>query len=336
MKKVKYPIKETNVQNIPVNRMLSVGITDAETAVCEKNIKRYGLLSPIVVMEGQSGEIITLSGENELRALKNVDVSRTDIFLAPLKDRANSGKIMLVLSSIKKGLNAFTEGLVLKELVKTGGYTQKELAESLNKSEAWISKRLSIAQHLKDCVAELVLSKKLCPRSAEEIAKIPEDKQQGFAMGVIVGGLPKSTVEKLVKTYNRKDTPEAFKEEILSNPASAIGRINGPETKIYNVKREASIDDGEKLDSGLRLLNRLIAEVETCIARLGPEQIKKYSNILSVVYISLGRIYRLMSVYCIAPGDGTVSPGKVTNASGGVENVDRHGPVQTYQTAVSC
>lgn len=336
MKKVKYPIKETNIQNIPVNRMLSVGITDTETAVCEKNIKRYGLLSPIVVMESQSGEIITLSGENELRALKNMDVSQVDVFSVPLKDSADSGKIMLILSSIKKGLNAFTEGLVLKELVKTGGYTQKELAESLNKSEAWVSKRLSIAQHLKDCVAELVLSKKLCPRSAEEIAKIPEDKQQGFAMGVVAGGLPKSTVEKLVRIYNDKGTPETFKEEILSNPASAIGRIYGSETRKYNAKKEDPFDDMKKLNSGLRLLIRLIAEIETYIAGLGPEQIKKFSNILPVVHVSLGRIYRLMSVYCIVPGDGIVSPGKVTNASGGVENVYRHEPVQAHQTAVSC
>lgn len=317
MKKVKYLIRETNVQSIPVNRMLSVGITDVEAAVCEKNIKRYGLLSPIVVMEDKSGEIITLSGEIELRALKNMDVTRADIFVAQLKDRADSGKIMLVLSSIKKGLNAFTEGLVLKELIKTGGYTQKELAESINKSEAWVSKRLSIAQHLKDCMAELVLLKKLCPRSAEEIAKIPEDKQQRFAMGVVAGGLPKSTVEKLVRTYNHKDTPETFKEEILSNPASAIGRIYGFEIKKCNVKKEA-FDDMKKLNSGLRLLNRLIAEIETYIAGLGPEQIKIFSNILPVVHVNLGRIYRLMSVYCIVPGDGTVSPGKVTNASGGV------------------
>jgi ParB-like chromosome segregation protein Spo0J len=336
MKKIKYPIKETNVRNIPVNRMLSVGITDAETAVCEKNIKRYGLLSPIVVMEGQSGEIITLSGENELRALKNMDVSLVDVFSVPLKDNADSGKIMLILSAIKKGLNAFTEGLVLKELVKTGGYTQRELAESLNKSEAWVSKRLSMAQHLKECVAEMVLSKKLFPRSAEEIAKIPPDKQQKFAMGVVAGGLPKSTVEKLVRTYNHKDTPETFKEEILSNPASAVGRIYEPEIKKCNVKKKGPFNDLKKLDSGLRLLNRLIAEIETYVAGLDSEQIKIFSNILPVVHVNLGRIYRLMSVYCIVPGEGTVSPGKVTSASGGVENVDRYKPVQTHQTAASC
>jgi len=336
MKKVKYPIKETNIQNIPVNHMLSVGITDAEAAGCEKNIRQYGLLMPIVIMESQSGEMITLSGETELRALKNMDVSKADVFLAPLKERADSGKIMLVLSAMKKGLNAFTEGLILRELVKTGGHTQKELAGSLGKSEAWVSKRLSIALRLKDCVAEMVLAKTLCPRSAEEIARLPGDRQQKFAMGVASGGLPKSTVEKLVRMYNHKGTSEAFKEEILSDPVSAMVRINGPEMRRQNVKRKACLDDLKQLDSGLRLMNRLIAEMEACLAGLAPGQIRKYSSILTAVYVNLGRFYRLVSVYCSTTENGTVSPGKAENVIGGVENVDRYGSVQAHKTAVPC
>ena len=115
---------------------------------------------------------------------------------------------------MQKGLNALSEGLILRELMKTGGYTQRELAENLMKSKSWVSKRLSLAQQLNENVSEMVLAKQLCPASAQDISRIPKEVQHRFALEVYAKNIPKSTVERLVTAYNSKTTPEAVKQEI--------------------------------------------------------------------------------------------------------------------------
>lgn len=87
---IKYPVKEVDIKTIPRNRMLSLSITQTQKALCEKSIRQYGLLTPIVLMENPSGELMTLTGENELEILKEMDVSKADVFVTRLKDRSDT------------------------------------------------------------------------------------------------------------------------------------------------------------------------------------------------------------------------------------------------------
>lgn len=155
MNTVKYPIKEVDIEKIPGNRMLSIGITRTQKTLCEKSIRQYGLLTPIVLVENPSGELMTLTGENELEVLKGMDVTKADAFVTRLKKRSDVGKVILLLSSFQKGLNPLSEGLILRELLKTGEYTQKELSEALMKSKAWVCKRLSPFKTEAECKGHL-------------------------------------------------------------------------------------------------------------------------------------------------------------------------------------
>ena len=67
-KTIKYPIQEVDLKAIPRNRVLSMSITQTQKVLCEKTISQYGLLTPIVLMENTSGEMMLLTGENELPA----------------------------------------------------------------------------------------------------------------------------------------------------------------------------------------------------------------------------------------------------------------------------
>ncbi len=120
MQTIKYPVREVDIKKIPKNRMLSLSVTQAQKALCEKSIKQYGLLTPIVLMENPSGELITLAGENELETLKEMDVSKADVLITRLKDRSDSCKVILLLSSIQKGLNALSEGFISEILPAIG------------------------------------------------------------------------------------------------------------------------------------------------------------------------------------------------------------------------
>ena len=300
MKTMKYPIKEVNINKIPANRMLSVGITPKQKVLYEKNIRRYGLLTPIVVVENTEGELMTLQGENELEVLKEMDVTNADVFVTYIKNRSDTNKAILLLSSMQKGLNPLSEGLMLLELLKTGEYTQKKLAVSLMKSTSWVCKRLSLAQQLNDDVAQMVLSKQLCPGSAQNISRLPAEVQHEFAMGVYGKSIPKSIVEHLVTAYNSKNTPEAIKQEIITNPILATENIIT--TKLVKCSKNNKKEALSKFDSSLRLLLRLVSDLEANISSLGKDELAKYSRLLGSVYISLERFIKLIGHYCISPG----------------------------------
>ena len=309
MEVIKYPIKEVEINAIPGNRMLSLGITPAQKTLCEKSIRQYGLLTPIVLMENPTGEVMTLTGETELEVLKEMKVPKADVFITKLDNRSDAGKVILWLSSFQKGLNPLSEGLLLRQLLIAGGYNQVELAKVLLKSKSWVSKRLSLAQQLHDTVAEMVLSKKLCPGSAQEIARLPKELQHRFSMQVLSKGLPKSQVEKLVTAFHSKSSPRSLKEEIINNPVLALSAI--PSVKFEKCKeKNEDKSDAKRLDSSIRLLLKLVTEVELNLSSMGKENLNQHHRILPTVETSLRQFLNFLE-HC------KVSPGKPETATGG-------------------
>ncbi len=201
MTTMKYPIQEVDIKAIQGNRMLGIGASKSQKIPCAKSIRQYGLIMPIVTVEKPSGGLMVLKGDNELTVLQEMNVDKADVFVTSIKDKGDIGKAILLLSSLHKELNHISEGLILKEILELKQYNQKQLAVQLMKSESWISKRLSLAEHLNDNVAAMVLGKELCPSIAQNIAQLPKDKQHAFAMNVYSNNIPKSSVEKLVGAW---------------------------------------------------------------------------------------------------------------------------------------
>lgn len=294
-KTIKYPVQEVDLKAIPRNRVLSMSITQTQKLLCEKSIGQYGLLTPIVLMENPSGEMMLLTGENELEVLQEMRVAKAEVFVTKLKDKSDTGKVILLLSSLQKGLNALSEGLILRELMKTGGYTQKELAEHLMKSESWVSKRLSLAKELNENVSEMVLAKQLCPASAQDISRLPSEVQHRFASEVATKNIPKATVERLVTAYNKKTTPKVLKEEIIANPALAIESVN-PVKLEKCPENKPTKDIPAKFEAAIRLLLKLIGEIEIYLSDLTEEEIQRYQGLFSVVCNSLSRFSKLAEI----------------------------------------
>lgn len=311
MQAIKYPIKEVEIKTIPKNRKLSLSITQIQKALCEKSIRQYGLLTPIVLMENTSGELMTMAGENELEILKEMNVAKADVFIAKLKDHSDACKVILLLSALQRGLNALSEGLILRELMKTGSYTQRELAENLMKSESWISKRLSLAEQLNENVVQMVLAKQLFPASAQEISRLPKEVQHRFAMEVYVQNIPKSTVERLITAHNSKTTPEALKQEIINHPVLAANALSQAKVEKCAKNNDAKKDISSKFEATIRLLLKLVAEVEMYLASITAEEIKKHNHIFALACSSMCRFIKLVE---------QLSPRKVKGDAFNAEN----------------
>lgn len=296
MQIIKYPIKEVYLNTIPDNKMLSLGITQTQKLLCEKSIRQYGLLTPIVLMENPTGELITLTGENELEVLKEMAVDKIEVFVTSLKNRSDSGKMILLLSSFKTGLNPISEGLILRELIKVGAYTQKELAITLMKSKSWVSKRLTLAEQLNEQVSEMVLSKKVCPGSAQEIARLPKEVQFKFATHVYERDMTKASVELLVVTYNNRGTSQSLKNAIIHQP-DAILHTLAPQKVIKTVNQDIPDDGFKKFNGSLRLLLSLLSEVEIHLAGMSKEELFQHQRLLPIIQKACSRFQNLMSYH---------------------------------------
>jgi ParB/RepB/Spo0J family partition protein len=292
LEKIKYPIKEFDIKQIKSNKYLAVNVRDEEVNSIEKTIRRYGLITPVVIMENKDGEKITVCGEAEIQALKNMGISKTDVIVSELKSKEDAGRITLIMSGMNKGLCPITEGLILKEMLNTGGFTQKELAFKLQKSQSWISKRLTLAHCLKDSVIQMVLSKKMAPKSAEEIAKLPSDNQHEFAIQAVKLNLTKANIEKLVSTYRNDATSQSLKEEIVMNPRAALTRICS-DFEIKKIRK--SITKNQRLDSTMRLLLKLIGEMEGYMATINKDTFERFHPLFGAVNTAIKHLSILIN-----------------------------------------
>lgn len=298
MKTMKYPIKEVDIQTIPGNRILEIGISRTQKALCKKNIKQYGLIMPIVTVERPAGGMMVLKGDNELSVLKEMKVDKADVFVTKIQSSDDIGKAILLLSSLHKELNHISEGLILREILKLGQYNQKQLAEQLMKSEAWISKRLSLVERLNDNVAAMVMDKVLCPSIAQNIARIPKDRQHAFAMNIYSNNIPKSVVEKLVSSYADKNIPDALKEEIINDPLCAAENIHTIRVKTT----EGKVDDAFKFQNALRLILNVIHELEGFFAVWEKEKLLKYVSLIHAVKNAITKFLALLNHWEVSLG----------------------------------
>jgi len=301
---IKYPIQEVDLKKIRTNRVLSLGISQAQKILCRNNIVQYGLVTPIVLMENAVGELTTLMGENELEVLRSMDVKKSDAFVTKIETTSDSSKAILMLASLKKSINPLAEGMLLKEIIQTGKYKQEELAELLVKSKSWVSKRLTLVEKLNQNVAEMVLSKQLCPSVAQEISRIPAEVQHAFAMSIYSNSIPKSSVEQLVRSYNDISTNQSLKDEIIKNPLHATEIIPKPKQQEFKkVKNESTEDLTKKLSETFGLMVRLIAESELLLIKMSQEQNLKSEKMIVIVAENIRRFLKLLE-------NGVVSLGK--------------------------
>ena len=147
----------------------------------------------------------------------------------------------------------------------------------------------------------------MCIRDSQDIARLPQEVQHTFALQIYSKNIPKSTVECLVTAYNNKTTPAALKQEIIKNPALAIQTIN-PVKVVKCVDNDTEKDISTRWEAAIRLLLKLIAEVETYLAAMNTEDINKYHRLLAVICHSMGRFIKMVE-QLISPGKPVINGG---------------------------
>ena len=185
------------VGQIEKNPILALSTSEKDVKKYEIVTKTYGNVVPAIV--GQSGDAYRiLSGQARLEACAHNGIQEIPVAIAEISDEAEQMKLALLLSTMREEGGPLSEGAFIDALVTHHGVTRRELMNLLKKSKSWISKRQSLALKLTEDVKGMVKDGLICARTAEEIAKLPEDKQLSFAGNAVRDGLSKTNVGQLV------------------------------------------------------------------------------------------------------------------------------------------
>jgi len=292
-------VKEVEMATICSNNYLSLTTTEKDVDRCAKAIREYGLLTPLVIRPTINGGHVVISGECELEALRKIGVKKVEAVVVNCNDNTEADKLSLLLSSLRKEPSPISEGLMLKNLLRTENYTQADIAYLVGKSVSWISKRIALIERLDDSVLKLVAAKKLSCHTAQEIARLPQNIQHQFAIKVVTDNIPKSAVEKLVVSYNNNETTKSIKETIADNPKDALNLLAELGVKMVKTLGEKNKDRTaeEKMYSALRLLFKVISEVELILTEVKPQESETFNNYIAKASHVSQRFSRMIEAY---------------------------------------
>jgi len=250
------------VRQIEKNPILSLSTGEKDVKKYEMVTKTYGNVVPATV--GQSGDVYRLlSGQARLEACAHNGIQEIPVIVAELSDEAEQMKLALLLSTVREEGNALSEGAFIDALVMNHGVTRRELMDLLKKSKSWVSKRHSLILKLTEDVKVMVKDGLICPRTAEEIAKLPEEVQLSFAVTVVRDGLSKTNVGQLVNLYTREEIDSELRKAILNSPLAVLDAC--PAASVSRHKEKRCI--AERIAGNISFLIRLAYELKELLAK---------------------------------------------------------------------
>jgi len=218
-------------RQIVKNPALSLGMSQKDVGKYKKVADVYGNVAPVVVSAPVDGGYLILAGSARLEACAQTGIKEIPAVMTQTADEAEQLKLALMLSAIQEdGAGVLSEGALISQLVNEHGVAPRELVNLLGKSKAWVSKRMSLDHNLSAIVKGMVRDGTLCPRSAEEVAKLPSAEQAEFAANAVNYGLNKSEISQLVAYYKSACSDEA-RTEVIKSPLEALSKIWMPARK---------------------------------------------------------------------------------------------------------
>ena len=224
-------IKELKLSDIEPNKDQPRKDFDEEKlAELSSSISQHGVLSPILVCEGENGYYKIIAGERRWRASKLAGLKTIPAIIKS----SESGKIFeiaLIENLQREDLNPIEEALGYRRLMTEYGLTQDKVSEKMNKSRSAVANSLRLLKLPSDVIS-LVESGALSVGHAKVLLSLSEDKKiSELAKKASEEALSVRELEELIKKDGKKPTTKkdvdlnlklAF-ETIEKNVSSLLG-----------------------------------------------------------------------------------------------------------------
>lgn len=131
------------------------------------SMERVGQLVPVVVVPKETGQWILIDGYLRVDALRRmgIDTIEAEVWNCGVE----TALLMLLTSHQSRAWEGFEEALVLHELHSQHGLSQNALACKIGRDQSWVSRRLSLIEHMPEAVQDAVAQGKLSTWSASRV-----------------------------------------------------------------------------------------------------------------------------------------------------------------------
>ena len=217
-----------------------------------QSIRRYGLLSPLLVRRISAGRYELIAGERRLRALIMLGQKSADAIVISAFD-CDSALIALIENLQREDLHYLDEAEAYRTILIEHGITQEALAHRLGKSPSAVANRLRLLK-LSTPVCGCLRAFSLSERHARALLKLDDEQLQLRAAET--AGEKKLSVKQL----------ELLVENLLSQAADKKRRT--PITHLYSDQRlsvNAVLDTVKALNNAGVPATSRVEQREDCI-----------------------------------------------------------------------
>jgi ParB family transcriptional regulator, chromosome partitioning protein len=212
-----------------------------------QSIAAYGLLQPLVVRPCSRGGFELVAGHRRLAALQRLGWERAPALVRDVSDE-QAYVLTLVENLQREDLSPREEADALADLIRTRKWTTRQVAEAINRSAAYVSKRLRVFED--PVLGPAVLDGHLLRSVAEELLVAPKRRRAALAQHAIAERWDAATARRVLGGGGERSLPR--------RNASLAQVVTTLRQKLREVD---PIDLTEREKRALRLLFRELALV---------------------------------------------------------------------------
>ena len=227
-----------------------------------ESIKKYGVMSPIIVKKSSDGYTI-IAGERRWRAARMAELDEVPVIIKDV-DQLTAAEMSIVENIQRTDLNPVEEANAYKTLTEEYGLTQEEIAEKIGKSRSSVANSMRLLD-LSDGALSLLSQGKISSGHAKVLLGLKDpSKMDEIAKEVAEKQLSVKETETLVKRTNspKKENKKNQDFDYTRALEISIQKKIGRTVKINNTGRKKSVSIGYSDNEDLEKLLKLICGEE--------------------------------------------------------------------------
>jgi ParB family transcriptional regulator, chromosome partitioning protein len=189
----------TTVQQIPIEDIELSGSNPRRTLddidELAASIRSYGLLQPVVVRKkGKKYELI--AGHRRVAAVQSIDWAEVPAIVR--EESAERAYLLTLVENLQRDdLTPREEADALAELVRARNWSTHQVADAINRSQAYVSKRIRVFDD--ELLRPAVLERRLTVSAAEELLAVRPERRRVILEQAVAQGWDQAMVRAAVR-----------------------------------------------------------------------------------------------------------------------------------------
>ncbi len=243
------------------------------------SLLEQGQLSPVLVIETESDRYVLIDGYARVRVLGELGRDVVDAIVLDLAERDALLEALRQRSPRKR--SALEEGWLLDELSETHGLSLRVLAERLQRSKSWVSRRIALVRALPDVALDAVRHARISPQAATRyLVPLARANSEHCVLLIENLGTTRVSVRQMQRLYlDWRVADVDQKRNIVEHPLLYLKT-----QRVLAANDGTETPDEPELISDLRLVCRVCRRLRQRLSRGESEMLGEFRPFLSTTW----------------------------------------------------